>query len=398
MKKLTVILLVVTLLAGCGTSEQTPTAQTTVPATQVTTVPTTAATEPTTEPTTQPTEPADPILELMDTMTLEEKVGQLFIIRPEAIGVTSEPSAMTAQLLAEYPVGGFMLAGYHIKSQSQVVEFTKAMHNGKIPAFVSTDEEGGLVSRFANHKAFDLPKYESAGAVGASGDPNDAREMGNTIGGYLNQYGVNMDFAPVADVNTNPKNPVIGTRAFSSDPVIAAQMAHAMADGLMQNGVIPVYKHFPGHGDTAEDSHSKLAVSYKTLEQLQTCEWLPYEGLTQDACVMIAHVALPKVTGHMTPATMCREIIHDYLRESLGFQGVIITDAMEMGAITNTYSSGTAAVKVLEAGCDMILAPKDFKAAYSAVLEAVRSGTLSQTRIDESVYRILTLKQTYGIL
>ena len=398
MKKLISICLSLLLLAGCGAPAReatTETTQATVPtqATQITTIPTTEPTEPTTEA----TEP-DPILELMETMSLEEKVGQLFIIRPENIGVTTSASTMTATLLTQYPVGGFILAKHNIQNETQITAFCAAMKQGRIPAFVATDEEGGLVSRFANHSAFNLPKYKSPGAVGESGNPEDALEMGNTIGQYLNRYGINMDFAPVADVNTNPNNPIIGTRAFSSDPQIAAIMSRAMAQGLQGNGVIPVYKHFPGHGDTAEDSHSKLAVSYKTLEELQTCEWLPYEDLGADACVMIAHVALPNVTGDMTPATMSYEIIQDYLRQMLGFTGVVMTDGMEMGAISNTYSSGEASIKVIEAGCDMILGPENFKEAYAAVLEAVETGRISMERLDESVYRILVLKQTYGLL
>ena len=396
MKKIASIFFAILILTGCGAQK----AETT-PATTVQTQPTQTTTEPTTEPTqptTVATEPPDPILELLETMTLEEKVAQLFIIRPENIGVTTSAAQMTPELLEKYPVGGFILAKHNIVDAQQISAFCKAMKAGRIPAFVSTDEEGGLVSRFANHSAFDLPKYRSAGAVGASGDRDAALEMGDTIGQYLNRYGVNMDFAPVADVNTNPKNPVIGTRAFSSDPQIAMELSHAMAEGLQKNQVIPVYKHFPGHGDTAEDSHSKLAVSYKTLEELKVCEWLPYEDLGADVCVMIAHVALPNVTGDMTPATMSAQIIQDYLRGELGFAGVVMTDGMEMGAISNTYSPGEAAVKVFQAGCDMILASENFEKAYAAVLDAVENGTLSAQRIDESVYRILQLKQSYGMI
>ena len=397
MRRTVSLLLLLLLLTGCGTGRESA-----APASTAQTVPTQTDEAPTSEPKTQPTTeatvPPDPIEELMASMTLEEKVGQMFIIRPESIGVTTAASEMTPELLGKYPVGGFILAKHNIVDAEQITAFCEAMKAGRIPAFVSTDEEGGLVSRFANHSAFDLPRYKSPGAVGASGDLADALEMGSTIGQYLNRFGVNMDFAPVADVNTNPDNPVIGTRAFSSDPLIAAGMSHAMAEGLQKHGVIPVYKHFPGHGDTAEDSHSKLAVSHKTLEQLQVCEWLPYEQLDADVCVMIAHVALPNVTGNMTPATMSSEIIQGYLRQTLGFTGVIMTDGMEMGAITNTYSAGQAAIKVIEAGCDVILGPEDFRQAYAAVLEAVENGTLSVERIDESVYRILQLKQTYGIL
>ena len=353
---------------------------------------------PTPAPTSPPV-PEDPVQLLLDSLTLEEKVGQLFMVRPESLNIGNDQTDVTDRLLQQYPVGGIMIAGSNIVNEEQIVAFNEAFQKAsKVPLLISTDEEGGIVARFANHKAFSLPKYESANAVGASGNAADAVEMGATIGAYLKNYGVNMDLAPVADVNTNPNNPVIGTRAFSSDAAIAAQMANGTAAGLQQAGIIPTYKHFPGHGDTAEDSHSRLAVSYKTEEELLACEWLPYKELGADRCVMVAHVALPNVTGNMTPATLSKEILQEILRQKLGFEGVIITDAMEMGAIANTYPSGEAAVLAIQAGCDMILCPYDFKAAYSAVLEAAKDGTLSQERIDESVYRILTLKQAYGLL
>ncbi len=382
MKKMLSIFLMCLLFAGCAEL-----------AAKAPTEPTQATTAHSTEASGKP----DPIMQFMDTMTLEEKVAQLFIIRPEDIGVITSAAQMTPELLARYPVGGFIVAPQNILNERQITDFCAAMKAGRIPAFVSTDEEGGRISRFANHSAFDLPKYTSPEAVGSSGNREDALEMGNTIGRYLSRYGVNMNFAPVADVNTNPNNPVIGDRAFSSDPVIAAQMSRAMAQGLQQNHVIPVYKHFPGHGDTAEDSHSKLAISYKTLAHLETCEWLPYQELGPDVCVMIAHVALPNVTGNMTPATMSAEIIQDYLRQKLGFSGVVITDGMDMGAISNTYSSDEAAVSVILAGCDMILLPENFVHAYAAVLEAVENGTLTEERINESIYRILLLKNAYGL-
>lgn len=389
MKKWIFTVLAALLLAGCGM-----TAEVVIPST--TAMPTTETTQPT-ELATVPTEPVDPLLEQLSAMTIQEKVGQLFIIHPHSIAHATSPEGM-AEALMEYPVGGFMLAAKNIKNPAQITEFTAALKAGAIPAFVSVDEEGGKVSRFANNSAFDVPKYKNAAAVGATGDPAAALSMGQTIGAYLAQYGANMDFAPVADVNTNPDNPIIGTRAFSSDARTVTQMTHAMAQGLQSQGIVPVYKHFPGHGDTAQDSHSELAVSYKTMAELEICEWLPYENLSPDVCVMIAHVALPEVTGDMTPASLSNQVVEGILRQKLGFDGVVITDGMEMRAISQNYSSGEAAIKAIEAGCDMILLPKDFKAAYRAVLDAVESGRLSAERIDQSVYRILRLKQTCGLL
>lgn len=186
----------------------------------------------------------------------------------KADGVTMLTDAMRETLQA-YPVGGICQFGKNITDPEQLAQFNADLQAAsRTPLFIAVDEEGGAVARLANHPAFDLPQYESAAAVGASGDPADACGMGQTIGAYLKEYGFNMDFAPDADVNTNPDNPIIGTRAFSSDAATAAEMAAAAADGLRTGGILPTLKHFPGHGDTAEDSHTALAVTYKTLDEL----------------------------------------------------------------------------------------------------------------------------------
>ena len=355
----------------------------------------------------------DAVSARMQTMTLEEKVGQLFIIRVDALdlsqpvtqvndawaeGMLSLSEEMT-QALQKYPVGGVVLSGKNIADQHQLLSFTEALKNaGKIPLFIAVDEEGGLVARLANTPALNLHRYESAMAVGKSGDPEDAADMGKTIGSYLRLYGFNMNFAPVADVFTNPLNTVIGSRAFSTDAGTVAQMTRAFADELQQNRIIPVFKHFPGHGDTAEDSHTGLAVSYKTWEEMLACEWLPYETLTKLDCVMTAHVATPNVTGNMLPSTMSEEILRGVLRDELGFSGVILTDSMDMGAITEAYTPGEAAVQCILAGCDMVLGPENLQEAYDALLSAVKNGDIPEERIDESVMRILTLKSAYGML
>lgn len=363
-----------------------------------------------------PEAPPDEISEtdaILDQMTLREKVGQLFIIRPDSLdpaqtseqvntaaaAAATELTEPMADTLHDYPVGGIILFGKNIENAEQLTGFIAALQQASdIPLFMAVDEEGGSVARLGNHPAFPVPQYESAAAVGKSGDPSDALAMGSTIGEYLRQYGFNMDFAPVADVNTNPQNPVIGNRAFSSDAAIAAQMANAMADGLKEQQIIPVFKHFPGHGDTAEDSHSKIAISYKTQEEMQACEWLPYESLTAEDCVMVGHIAAPNITGDLTPASMSGEIVTGILRQQLGFDGLVITDSLAMGAVINEYDSAEAAIRAIEAGCDILLGPENFQEAFDAVLTAVETGRISEQRIDESVCRILTQKKTYGLL
>ena len=351
--------------------------------------------------------------EMLSSMTLREKVGQMFLIRADALDFTqpytqvndawaegrTELTEDMKRALAEYPCGGVAFSSKNITDAKQLTKFAADLQAAsQIPLFISCDEEGGLVARLANHPAFHLPRYESAGAVGKSGNAGDAYNMGRVIGGYMVDYGFNMNFAPVADVNTNPLNPVIGSRAFSSDPVIATEMAAGMAKGLKENGIIPVYKHFPGHGDTAQDSHYGLAVSYKTKDEMAACEWLPYVDLARDTCVMTAHIAVPNVTGSDLPATMQEAVIEGVLRRQLGFEGVVMTDSMDMGAVTQVCPAGEAAVRAVLAGCDIILGPEKYQEAFDSVLEAAEMGDIPMERIDESVLRILLLKIESGLM
>lgn len=356
---------------------------------------------------------ADPLAEILGRMTLREKVGQLFIVRPDALdpsltqieidavkgeGVTALTEEMAA-MLDRYPVGGIAMFAKNITSPEQITAFNNALqHASSYPLFIAVDEEGGLVARLANNSAFDLPRYESAAAVGASEDPEDAREMGSTIGGYLKEYGFNMDFAPVADVNTNPDNPVIGTRAFSSSGEIAAQMAGAMAEGLNSQGIAATFKHFPGHGDTAEDSHNGLAITYRTGRQLANCELLPFQEADENDLIMVGHIAAPNETGNMVPASMSAYLVDMLLKGNLEFEGLVITDSLSMEAITQLYTPGQAAVTALLAGCHILLMPHGLEEAFEAVVTAVEEGVLTEQWLDETVARILEFKRMHGIL
>ena len=343
-----------------------------------------------------------------DMLTLEQKVGQLFIVRPDALDLTlsqetindAHADGVTAvtndmrKTLQQYPVGGICQFGKNIESPSQLARFNADLQAASAtPLLIAVDEEGGLIARLANNDAFNLPRYASAAAVGASGDPADAREMGQTIGSYLKTYGFNMDFAPDADVNTNPDNPIIGERAFSSDAATAAQMAAAAADGLRENGILPTLKHFPGHGDTAEDSHTDLAVTYKTREELENCELLPFAADTGLHAVMVGHIAAPNVTGDMTPATLSPTLIGMIPDAE---NTLIVTDSLAMDAITAAYTPGEAAVLAIRAGCDVLLMPNSLPEAYAAVLDAVQNGTISEARLDQSVNKILHYKEVYA--
>ena len=340
-------------------------------------------------------------------LTLEQKVGQLFIVRPDALdltrpqdqiddakadGVTELTDAMR-DTLQKYPVGGVCQFGKNIVDPAQITAFNAALQEAAdIPLFISVDEEGGAIARLANNEAFDLPQYESAAAVGAEGT-DAAYAMGQTIGSYLHTYGFTMDFAPDADVNTNPDNPIIGTRAFSSDAAAAADCAAAMAKGLAGEGVMPTFKHFPGHGDTAEDSHTGLAYSYRTADELAACELLPFAAAAEAGphAVMVGHIVVPELTGDL-PATVSAdavELVPD------AENTLIVTDSLAMGAITDSYTPGEAAVLALQAGCDVLLMPDGLADAYDAVLAAVRSGTVSEERLDESVNKILRMKAQF---
>lgn len=353
---------------------------------------------------------SDPILQMLSNMTLREKVGQLFIVRPDSLDLSLSQDtindasadgvqALTAEMeqtLREYPVGGIVQFGKNIDSPEQLSQFNAQLQEASdIPLFISVDEEGGLVARLANHKAFTLPKYESAASIE---DFREAIEMGSVIGNYLSKYGFNMDFAPVADVNTNPDNPIIGTRAFSSAPDEASELASAMAEGLRQQGVIAVYKHFPGHGDTAEDSHSGIAITYKTKSEMSSCEWIPFHQAKSDDCIMVGHIAAPEITGDLTPASLSRTLVTDILKGELGFEGLVVTDSLAMGAVTESYTPGQAALAALNAGCDLLLMPNGLTEAFDAVVSAVEDGTFPEETLDAIVTRILTFKQAHGLL
>lgn len=397
--------------SGCTTAGTTTSTTAHIPSwtTQPTFVPTSPSTVPTessvaTEPATQPPSEIDLLL---SSMTLREKVGQLFIVTPDALetnselkknGVTKVSDSMR-QRLEKYPVGGFILFAANIRDPQQLSALNSALQEASaIPAFVCVDEEGGRVARLAKKSKFDLKTYESAMAVGASGDPGDALEMGSTIGAYLKAYGFNLDFAPVADVYTNPENKVIGNRAFSSDPHIAAEMVAAMAQGLREHGIIATFKHFPGHGDTAEDSHSGIAVNYKTMAELLVCEWLPFMEATARDMIMVGHIAVPEITGDLTPATLSNTLVTEILKNQLGFDGLVVSDSLRMGAITGEYTPGEAALLALNAGVDILLMPASLSAAFDAIVEAVEDGTFPAEKLDNIVKRILEFKKNHGIL
>ena len=367
-----------------------------------------------------PVVPTDDDVEAqLQKMTLREKVGQLFYVRPECLDTTIHfnlPSgidasaddikeiklqAVNATMLGvneKYPVGGIILYAHNIDNETQLATFIAQIRALKGSPLLCIDEEGGRVARIGNNTNFKVEKFESMGAIGATGDPQKAYYCDNTIGTYLNRYGFDIDFAPVADVNTNPENIVIGARAFSDNPAVAAPMVVSYLQGLKDAGVTGCIKHFPGHGDTKADTHYGYAQSLKTWEQMRDCEMVTFKAGIQwgTQLIMTAHIAVPNVTGSDIPATMSSVILQDKLRGELGYQDIIITDAMEMGAITKQYTNAEAAVGTLQAGADIVLGPQNFVEAFDAVVKAVENGVLTEQRINESVRRVLKLKKQKG--
>ncbi len=325
---------------------------------------------------------------LMEQMSTEEKIGQLFMVR-------------TSDLDPGLSLGGAVLFAGDFNTpedlRSKIEKINSCCETGM---FIGIDEEGGRVARIAKKDAFDVPRYESMLAVGSSGNPEDARLAGFNIGSYLHSFGVNVDFAPDADVFTNPKNKVIGDRAFSTDPQIAADMVSACVKGFHESGTICCIKHFPGHGDTISDTHDGSVSVVKTWEEMQQCEMLPFmAGISAGAdMVMVAHVDAVNVSGDGLPASLSAEMITGKLRGELGFDGVVITDALEMKAINDEYGIGNACLMAFEAGADILLMPLDIHEAYNALLDAAVSGRISAERLDQSVERILKLKIAYGII
>ena len=352
----------------------------------------------------------DMMMQKMKTMTLREKVGQLFMIRPDAlegrfgpaelednsITGTTRVSDEMRETYAQYPCGGFALFRKNILSPSQLHLFTEKLHGlNALAPMLGIDEEGGHIARIANHPTnFGVKKFPPMGQIAASGDDTAAFEAGLTIGQYLKAYGLDIDFAPVADVNTNPRNPVIGDRAFGDDPEVAAGMVQAVIRGLHEGGTASCIKHFPGHGDTATDTHTGYAETKKTWEEISACEMVPFRaGIAAGTdFVMTAHIAAPSVTGTDEPSTMSYTVLTEKLRQELGFEGLVITDALSMGAIREKYSSSEACIRCIQAGVDILLMPYDYFEAFDGVVKAVESGMIPESRIDESVYRILKFK------
>ena len=342
--------------------------------------------------------------EILAEMTLEEKVYQMFIVTPEALtgyDVVNASTQITKGWLEKYPVGGLIYFADNIMTPDQTKDMLKntmksAVELQEMPIFLCVDEEGGRVVRVAGNSKMGVT---NVGPMGEIKDEAGAKAAGATIGAYLKDLGFTVDMAPVADVITNDKNTVIGDRSFGSDASIVDQYADAYSDGLHSKGVLSTYKHFPGHGATEGDTHEGYAYTNKTYEELQEAELVPFESAKRNKIdmVMVAHIAVPNITGDNTPCTLSYKMVTEILRNDLNYNGLIITDAMNMGAITENYTSKEATVKAIQAGVDIVLMPEDFKEAVKAVMDAVEKGDITEERINESVLRIIEKKLTIKV-
>ena len=346
---------------------------------------------------------ADPAASLVAKMSLEDKVAQMFMVTPEALskfnGSVVASGEQTKQAFAKRPVGGVIYNSANLQSPEQVKTMLANLQKYSkdrvgIPVFIAVDEEGGTVARVSGSKSMGIKPYPNMSEVGAGKDSNRALQIGTEMGKYLADLGFNIDFAPDADVLTNPQNNLLKYRAFSSDPQTVTTMTAAFTKGLQTSGVLATYKHFPGHGSTSADSHKGITVSQQDATGLEKVDLVPFKdaAIKDVKLIMVSHVCFPKVFGDNTPASLSKQAVTGWARDKLQYQGILITDAMSMGAISDNYQPAEAAVKAIQAGIDIVLDPKDFDAAYQGVLTAVKSGEISQEQVNQSVTRIVATK------
>lgn len=339
------------------------------------------------------------VMEYIASMTIEQKVANLFIVTPESItgvGMATQAGDGTRTALSEYAVGGLVYAGRNILDSEQfktLTTTTQSMYEEMYgaPVWIVVQEEGA--TNVIAGSAAGVTSVQAAGDIGTSGDTGNAYQAYITIGSYLNEYGVNMNLGPVCDVATNPEG-YIGNRSFNSDADIVASMVRTAVDAQREQGIVTCLTAFPGQGESAVNPINGVATTDKTLDDMRTCEFLPFQaGIEEGAqVIMMSHIVAQNADSAGVPSSLSTVMIQDVLRNELGFSGVIITDYMDKAAITGTYDSGEAAVMAINAGADMILRPENFEEAYQAVLDAVQEGTISEERIDESLVRIYSIK------
>ncbi|MBP1608948.1 MAG: Beta-N-acetylhexosaminidase Beta-lactamase [Acidobacteria bacterium] len=331
----------------------------------------------------------------LQNLSLRDKIAQLIYVRMQGRFINREDPEFVAlaREVTEAHVGGVVLFSGNVYESAELLNDLQSI--SKLPLIVASDFERGASFRIADTTSFPWTM-----AIGATGSEEFAYQEGKITAQEARAMGVHWIFAPALDVNSNPDNPVINIRSFGEDPELVARLGTAFIKGARSQGVLTTAKHFPGHGDTATDSHIGLPLITADMERLEAVELVPFKSAISAGvdAIMTAHIAVPRLTGDpLMPATLSSRILGDLLRKSLGFDGLVVTDALEMGAITNRYWSGLVAVKALQAGADALLLPLDVNVAINEVERAVRRGDLSESEIDRSVERILTAKSRLGL-
>jgi len=340
----------------------------------------------------------DFVNDIIDGLTLEEKIGQMFIV-----GFNGQTiPASTAANISTYKFGNYIYMIYNTTTPSGVVSLTTELQNNiinqtGIPAFISIDQEGGIVEKFISGATHFLGNM----ALAATNDANNAYLVGSAVGVELRNYGINVDFAPVLDVNNNPSNPIIGIRSYSDNAVMVSEFSNQMINGLKSSNVIATAKHFPGHGDTDVDTHYGLPSITHDMDRLYEVELAPFISAIDNGidAIMTTHIIFDAI-DKVYPATLSNKVLTGLLRDELGFDGLIITDGMNMNAIKNNFGYGTAGVLAVQAGVDILTFTESTSASvdsYLGILNAVNSGTITEERIDDSVRRILLKKLQYGL-
>ena len=339
----------------------------------------------------------DVIQQKLDNMTLDEKIGQMITIGIDGYSVDDTAK----QLITDKKVGGVILFKNNISYSNQLLQLINDIKGinstNKIPIFISVDQEGGRVNRLPS-EIKSLPSNE---VVGNKNDNKLAYDIGKNIGYALGSFGFNMDFAPVLDVNSNPNNTVIGDRSFSNDKDKVASLGASEINGFKDSNIISVAKHFPGHGDTATDSHYALPIINKTLDELKSVEFVPFKKAIEEKvpAIMVSHILMPQIDAN-NPASMSKTIITDILRKDLKFDGLIVTDDMTMGAVTNELDITTACINSINAGADLLLVCHGYDNeinVINAIKDSINNEIISIDTINKSVYRILSLKENYKI-
>lgn len=341
----------------------------------------------------------DKAAEFVSKMPLADKVWQMFVVTAEQLsGTGTDPVDETSIVegIKKRPVGGVIYFAHNLTGEEQTKKLLKVTGDNYeaitgLKMLLCIDEEGGSTARIGNNENFDVKKIPPMAEIKTR---EEAYKAGETIGTYLSEYGFNVDFAPDADVITNPANVIIGDRSFGTDPEVVGNFAVSYSDGLHSKKVYSCFKHFPGHGSTEADTHAGYAYTNKTYEELKESELKPFEKAGENGVdfIMVAHISVPNVIGDDTPCTLSYKMITEILREEMKYDGIVITDAMNMGAITTSYDNNDACIQAILAGNDIILMPLDPDSLHEAVLKAVEEGIIKEELIDKAVTRIIRAK------